>query len=78
MFGKLKEEMAPGTPGVRALCPTRWTVGAISLKSVLGNYILLMESWEDCLEEKLDSETKSRIKGVKSQWAYSNTTSGCI
>ena len=26
-----------------------------------------MELWEDCLEEKFDSETKSRIIGVKSQ-----------
>ena len=64
MFVKLKEEMVPGTPGSRTLCPAR---RAISLKSVLDNYIPLKESWEDCLEEKLDSETKSRIIGVKSQ-----------
>ena len=67
MFVKLKEELAPGTPGFRTLCPTRWTVRAISLKSVLDNYIPLMELWEDCVEGKLDSETKSRIIGVKSQ-----------
>ena len=67
MFVKLKEELAPGTPGFRTLCPTRWTVRAISLKSVLDNYIPLMELWEDCVEEKLDSKTKSRIIGVKSQ-----------
>ena len=67
MFVKLKEELAPGTPGFRTLCPTRWTVRAISLKSVLDNYIPLMELREDCVEEKLDSKTKSRIIGVKSQ-----------
>ena len=67
MFVKLKEKMAPRTPGFRTLCPTRSTVRAISLKCVLDNYIPLMELWEDCLEEKLDSETKSRIIGVKSQ-----------
>ena len=67
MFVKLKEELAPGTPGFRTLSQTRWTVRAISLKSVLDNYIPLMELWENCLEEKPDSETKSRIIGVKSQ-----------
>ena len=67
MFVKLKEEMAPRTPGFRTLCPTRWTVRAISLKSILDNYIPLMELLGDCLEEKLDSETKSRIIGVRSQ-----------
>ena len=67
MFVKLKEEMAPRTPGFRTLCPTGWTVRAISLKSVLDNYIPLMELLGDCLEEKLDSETKSRIIGVRSQ-----------
>ena len=33
MFVKLKEELAPRTPGFRTLCPTRWTVRAISLSS---------------------------------------------
>ena len=67
MFVKLKEELSAGTPSFRTLCPTRCTVRAISLKSVLDNYIPLMELWEDYIEEKLDSETKSRIIGVKSQ-----------
>ena len=61
MFVKLKEELAPGTPGFRTLCPTRWTVRATSLKSVLDNYIPLMELWEDCLEEKFDSETNQEL-----------------
>ena len=40
LFDKLKQEIAPGTPGFRILCPTRWTVQAVSLKSVLDNYKL--------------------------------------
>lgn len=40
LFDKLKQEIAPGTPGFSILCPTRWTVQAVSLKSVLDNYKL--------------------------------------
>ena len=32
MFHKLKEHLAPDTPGFRVLCPTRWTVRASSLQ----------------------------------------------
>ena len=40
-FEKLKECIAPDTPGIRVLCPTRMTVRADSLKSVIGNYAIL-------------------------------------
>lgn len=36
LFEKLKFELAPDSPGFRVLCPTRWTVRAASLQSVLG------------------------------------------
>ena len=35
MFEKLKAELAPETPSFRVLCPTRWTVRAASLQSVI-------------------------------------------
>ena len=38
MFEKLKDALALDTPGFRVLCPTRWTVRANSLQSVLDNY----------------------------------------
>ena len=34
MFDKLKTDTAPGTPGIRVFCPTRWRVRAQSLKSI--------------------------------------------
>ena len=43
LFKTLKEELAPGTPGFRALCPARWTVRAASLQSVFGNQKVLQE-----------------------------------
>ena len=41
MLKKLKEKLAPDSAGFRVLCPTRWTVRASSLKSVLDNYAVL-------------------------------------
>ena len=38
MLDELKSDTAPGTPGIRVLCPTRWTVRAQSLKSIIDNY----------------------------------------
>lgn len=39
---KLKQELAPDTPGFHVICPTRWTVRAASLQSVLNNYEVLL------------------------------------
>lgn len=47
MFSKLKDELQPECPGIRALCPTRWTVQADSLKSVLDNNTVLQHLWEE-------------------------------
>ena len=67
MFEKLKAELAPKTPGFRVLCPTRWTVRAASLQSVIDNWIPLQELWDESLETNLESEVKSRVTGVKHQ-----------
>ena len=68
MFEKLKAELAPETaPGFRVFCPTRWTVRAASLQSVIDNWILLQELWDESLETNLKSEVKSRVIGVKHQ-----------
>ncbi|XP_062585373.1 zinc finger MYM-type protein 1-like [Saccostrea cucullata] len=64
---QLKREMAPDTPGFRVLCPTRWTVRAASLNSVLENYSVLQSLWETCYECTKDPEARSRIIGVKTQ-----------
>lgn len=38
LFETPKQQLAPDGPGFRTLCPTRWTVKASSLESVLENY----------------------------------------
>ena len=67
MFDELKKQLTPETPGFRVLCPTRWTVRAASLKSILDNYTVMQELWDAALETGLDAEVRSRITGVKAQ-----------
>ena len=37
IFQKLKDSISHDTPGFRVLCPTRWTVKASSLQSIIYN-----------------------------------------
>ena len=56
------------SPSIRAFCPTRWTVRADAIDSILSNYSDLNKLWEECLGAgKLDPDVKSRIIGVQSQ-----------
>ncbi len=64
---KLKSELAPDTPGVRVLCPTRWTAREDSLKSILDNFEVLQELWEEAIDLVKDTEMKARINGVATQ-----------
>ena len=66
-FARLKADLAPITPGVRALCPTRWTVRAEALQSILDNYEVLSVLWIESLDVIKDSDMKARINGVASQ-----------
>ena len=65
IFEKLKSEISAETPGFRMLCPTRWTVRAVSLASVKDNYKVLQELWDEALDVAKDSETRARIIGVQ-------------
>ena len=59
--------MASGSPGICVLCPTRWTVKAEALKSILDNYNVLMELWDESLEVVRETDMKARIQGVAAQ-----------
>ena len=63
---KLKEQMPDDSPGIRVLCPTRWTVRAQALQSILANYQVLQLVWEESLDLVNDTEMRSRIQGVSS------------
>jgi len=71
------------TPSFRVLCPTRWTVRATSLQSVLDNFEVLLCVWEEAQCAQLDSEMRARIVGVNAQmqtfdflfWCFSGKSS---
>ena len=67
MLKTLKEEAGDDAPSVCTLCPTRWTVRAAALASILANYSKIQSLWDEVLESKPDSETRARILGVASQ-----------
>ena len=67
IFHKLHQELSPQAPGIRNLCPTRWTVRALSLESIHVNYTTLEATWNEASEVATQSEVKSRINGVASK-----------
>ena len=70
IFCELKSahDIATGyhSPGVRVLCPTRWTVNADSLASIIANYAV-QSTWEEAVDAVRDTESKARINGVAAQ-----------
>ncbi len=67
VFQGLKDCAVEKSPGIRVLCPTRWTVRADSLTSVIGNFELLQRTWEEALTITAETEAKARIRGVSAQ-----------
>ena len=51
--------------GIRPLCPTRWTVRAESLRSVILNYSVIHSVLEEIIEEyRENSEATSQARGI--------------
>ena len=79
IFCKLKEDIpSSSTPGIRILCPTRWTVKANSLASIIGNYEMLQCTWEEAVLVTKDTESKARIRGVSAQMKTFSFAYGAI
>ena len=63
IFNKFKGVSA-GSPGIRILCPTRWTVRAEALTSIADNYAALQKTWDSALDVTKDAEMRARIGDV--------------
>ena len=61
VFQRLKDQIAPRDTGICVLCPTRWTVKAEALKSIVDNFEVLQNLWEESLEYVKESEMRARI-----------------
>ena len=57
----MKDELAPQDPRIRVLCPTQWTVKVEALTSILDNFEVLQNLWEESLEYVKKSEKRARI-----------------
>ena len=55
LFEQLKSSVSPRTVGFRTRCPTQWTVKAASLQSVIDNYEMLQELWDEARDITSDS-----------------------
>ena len=53
--------------GIRKFCTTRWTVRGESISSIIENYNVLKQLWDECLEQKNAPDIKGRIIGVNTQ-----------
>ena len=83
IFQSLKEQSHfeienDSSSGIRVLCPTRWTVCADSLGSIVDNYTTLQDTWEEAADIVHDTETKARIRGVSSQMKTFNFLFGTV
>ena len=67
IFHKVKDDIVCESPGVRLLCPTRWTVCAAALASISENYMVLRDTFCLAQSESKDSEMCARIGGVSKQ-----------
>ena len=62
LFEKLKQELAPDTPGFRTLCPTRRAVRADSPQSVLDNYEKAQAGKDqEKVQPEKDSHSKNQV-----------------
>ena len=61
---ELKQKLSLQFPGIQVLCPTRWTVCADTLQSIVMNYEVLTLLWEESLEIFKETEMRSRISGI--------------
>ena len=50
IFQRVKSMSDVNSPGIRVLCPTRWTVRAEALASISNHYDSLQKIWEESLE----------------------------
>ena len=60
-FRHLQEELSPGLPGLKPLCPTRWTVRAEAIYAVIMNYSVLCDELEKIGEEACGEASRKSL-----------------
>lgn len=70
---ELKEEVGSDAPGIRTLCPTRWTVRAESLASISANYDNIQLLWESALVPQQTPRSRPGFRVCPGKWKPSNS-----
>ena len=60
-FRHLQEELSPGLPGLKPLCPTRWTVRTEAIYAVIMNYSVLRNELEKIGEEACGEASRKSL-----------------
>jgi hypothetical protein len=76
VFEKVQPMHSDSTIGIKPLCPTRWTVRARAISSVLGNYEALQETLDVVVEENKRDEVAAKASGVIAQMDNFHTLFG--
>ena len=64
---RLREDTVPGNSSDRALCSNCWTVRGTLFQSILDNWAVFQEMWDDILEGKVDSKNWGQFISVQTQ-----------
>ena len=75
---KSSKDLEKSSPGIRVLYPTRWTVKADTLRSIIDNFETLLDVWEESLEYVRAVEMRSRIRGVSAHMTKFDFYFGCL
>ena len=67
MKGSRQSESPFTSTEMCVLCPTRWTVRAVPFKSIIDNFDVLIETWDQAMGVSKDNETKIKICGISVQ-----------
>ena len=67
---KTMQEDGVSSHGIRALCPTRWTVRRNAIESIIDHLNTLNDLWDVCLKTRLDPNMKGCIIGVQTQMSH--------
>ena len=72
IFNKLKDEISEGSPGIRILCPTRWTVRSEALTSISENYHVLQLTWDAAMEVTKTLKQELGLEELQHRWRSLN------
>uniref|UniRef100_A0A1X7VL78 DUF4371 domain-containing protein n=1 Tax=Amphimedon queenslandica TaxID=400682 RepID=A0A1X7VL78_AMPQE len=64
LFNRIKNKIAPSSPGLKPLCPTRWTERTSAVDSVVKNYLVINTKYEEIADE-CHGEPSRKASGLR-------------